>query len=76
MSEMSSGALQDAYGYNSINIIIRSIMIVPVPGVDDEMADAGDANGSTQCVFDLCVCVAVGCGEWRDVDGISDRLVT
>lgn len=47
-----------------------------MPGVDDEVADVGNADWPPQDVSKLCVCVAVGGSQWRDIDGVSDRLVT
>lgn len=47
----------------------------PVPGADDKVADVGDADGPSQDVSELRVCVAVGGGQRRHVDGIPDGLV-
>lgn len=48
----------------------------PVPGADHKVSDVPDADGASQDVSELGVRVAVGGGQWRHVDGISDWLIT
>lgn len=48
----------------------------PVPGADYKVADVPDTDGASQDVAELWVWVAVGGGQWRYVNWISDRLVT
>ena len=47
----------------------------PVPGADDKVADIPDADRASQYVSQLGVGVAVGRGQRRNVDGISNGLV-
>jgi len=46
-----------------------------VPGADDKVADVCDADGASQDVSELWVRVAVGGGQRRYVDWISNRLI-
>lgn len=46
-----------------------------MPGADDEVADIGDADGPAQDVSQLGMGVAVGGGQRRHVDGVSNGLV-
>lgn len=47
-----------------------------MPSADHKVADVPDADWSSQDVSELRVRVAVGGGEWRHVDGVTDGLVT
>lgn len=47
----------------------------PVPGADDKVPDIPDADRASQYVSQLGVGIAVGRGQRRNVDGISDGLV-
>lgn len=47
-----------------------------MPGADNKVSDVPDADGASQDVSELRMRVAVGGGQRRYVDGISDGLVT
>ena len=47
-----------------------------MPGADNKVSDVPDADGASQDVPKLRVRVAVGGGQRRYVDGVSDGLVT
>lgn len=46
-----------------------------MPGADNKVSDIPDADGASQDVSELGVCVAVRGGQWRYIDGIADGLV-
>lgn len=47
-----------------------------MPGADNKVSDIADADWASQDVSELGVRVAVGGGQRRHIDGISDGLVT
>lgn len=47
----------------------------PMPGADDKVLDIPEADWASQDLSELRVWATVGSGQWRYIDGISDRLV-